>query len=111
MRLLALALAIFPLALNATRGDTVKVYKHRAYHILKVRDYITLCQLGSHYYVSIPPLHNIRRLNYFNLVHMARGNAGIRPNCLELRRRRIPLSAKYRDGGYFAVKVLNSYIQ
>lgn len=98
---------------KAQDSSQIKVYKGKKYEILGSSYQVTLYKKVNtdKYYFSFPYNKKIKRLNYYRIIHKNASTYKIRENCRELRRRRIKLYAKYKDGEYYIFKVFTSFIQ
>ena len=110
---LILVLMLFTYYSRAQSNTLIKVYKNKEYEIQGTNEHITLYKKVNtdKYYFSSPLGNKIIRLTYFRINHKNASTYKIRENCRELRRRKIKLYQKYKDGEYYAFKVFNSYIQ
>ncbi len=91
----------------------IKVYKNKKYEVIGTDEHITLykkCNTNKYYFSPLLG-NNLKRLNYFRIIHKNANTYKIRENCRELRRRKIKLYQKHNDGEYYIFKVYNSYIQ
>lgn len=98
---------------KAQDSSRVKVYKKNKFEILGMDEHITLYKKVNtqKYYFSPPYGRKLKRLNYYRIIHKNASTYKIRENCRELRRRKIKLYQKHKDGEYYIFKVFNSFIQ
>jgi len=94
-------------------SSQVVVRKGKKYEVLGTISAVTLYkkQNTNKYYFSFPYNKKIRKLNYYRIIHKNASTYKIRENCRELRRRKIKLYDKYKDGEYYLFKVFTSFIQ
>lgn len=101
--------------LQAKAQDTTRIirFKGKKFVIVAHSPQVTLYKKenSEKYYYSFPCNKKIKRLNYYRIIHKNASTYKLRENCRELRRRRIKLYAKHKDGEYYIFKVFNSYIQ
>ena len=98
---------------KAHDSSQVIVQKGKKYEVLGAISAVTLYRKlnTNKYYFSCPYNKKIRRLNYYRIIHKNASTYKIRENCRELRRRKIKLFEKHKDGEYYLFKVFTSFIQ
>ncbi len=108
-------LVAFFVSTNAYSQDSIsnRTYKRKQYSIIEKRDYLVLYKKSESECMFFSTSLNspIKRLTYHQIIFDKCSTYKVRENCRELRRRKIRLSEKYKDGEYFAFKVFNSFIQ
>lgn len=110
---LTFLILLFLVKANAQDSSQNEVYKGKKYEVLDSNQYITLYEKVNceKFYFKFAGHKKIKRLNYYRIIHKNASTYRIRENCRELRRRRIKLYTKHKDGEYFIFKVFSSYIQ
>lgn len=97
---------------KAHDSSQVIVQKGKKYEVLGAISVVTLYRKlnTNKYYFSFPHNKKIKRLNYYRIIHKNASTNKLRENCRELRRRKIKLYEKYKDGEYYLFKVFTSFI-
>lgn len=111
---LVLYLIVFLTAICKSQDSSLTiVYKHKKFERLGANNRLTLYKKANSnkYYYKVPSRKKLKRLTYFNIIHINSSTYQLRENCRELRRRKIRLREKYKDGDYFIFKVFNTHIQ
>lgn len=111
---LALCLIVFLTTICKSQESSLTiVYKHKKFEHIGANKQLTLYKEvnSNKYYYKVPSRKKLKRLTYFNIIHINASTYQLRENCRELRRRKIRLYEKYKDGEYFIFKVFNTHIQ